>query len=50
MNNPDETLEQTNKDDAILQAIAHLSKKFDERINNLEKSANERFEAKEVKK
>ena len=39
MSNSDETLEQPNKDEAILNAIADLAKRFD----SLEKSVNERF-------
>ena len=41
MNNSDETLEQPTKDDAILQAIAELSKKIDD----FQKDNNVQFEA-----
>ena len=45
MDNSEETLKQN---DAVLQAIAELSNKIDERINNLEKNVNERFNAVDI--
>jgi uncharacterized coiled-coil protein SlyX len=51
MNETDETLEQSTEENAILQAIAELSKKFEnrfdaleQRFDSLEKDSNAQFE------
>lgn len=48
MNNSDETLKKSSENDAVLQAIAELSKKFDslsKRFDDLEKFVTVQFDA-----